>query len=415
MRSFTVIAAAAAICAAMHAPAHAQDLLIRGAKVHTVSTQGTLENADVLVRNGKIAAIGTGLAAPAGVTVIDARKRPLTPGLYAGLSNIGVNEVSAEPSTMDSTLNFTAPAWHQQWRPEFDVTRAFNPRSVVVPVNLIEGLTWTVLSPDSGDGVIAGQGAAMLLDGRFDAVLDGSRSLFVNWAGPGSVSGGSRAALYMLFEQAIREVRTAAAVNDQSLLHPAGREALAAYINGGRVVFNVNRAADIRGVIAFAQRNGMKPVISGGTEAWLVADELARAQVPVILNSLENLPDSFNEIGSRLDNAALLEKAGVRIAFSPDDVHNARKIRQLAGNAVAHGLPWEAALAAVTATPAEVFGLGATRGRIAVGQTADLVLWDGDPLEVTTAADQVWVAGRPVVMRSRQTELRDRYLQSSAR
>ena len=277
MKSFIVIAATAAICAAMHAPAQAQDLLIRGAKVHTVSTQGTLENSDVLVRNGKIAAIGTGLAAPAGVTVIDAKKRPLTPGLYAGLSNIGVNEVSAEPSTMDSTLNFTAPAWHQQWRPEFDVTRAFNPRSVVVPVNLIEGLTWTVLSPDSGDGVIAGQGAAMLLDGRFDAMLDGSRSLFVNWAGPGAVSGGSRAALYMLLEQAIREVRTAAPVNDQSLLHPAGREALSAYINGGRVVFNVNRAADIRGVIAFARRNGMKPVISGGTEAWLVADELARA------------------------------------------------------------------------------------------------------------------------------------------
>jgi len=413
MKTSMLIAALGALCIMMQ-PASAQDVLIRGATVYTLAAQGTLENTDVLVRSGKIAAVGKGLTAAEGAKIIDAKNRPLTPGLYAGLSNIGISEVEAEPSTVDATLNFTAPAWHQQWRPEFDVTRAYNPRSVVIPVALVEGLTWTVLSPASGDGVVAGQGAAMTLDGRYDAVLDGSRSLFVDWDGPGPISGGSRAALYMLFDQAIREVRAGGAVNEQSLLHPAGREVLSGYLNGGRVVFHVDRAADIRAVVAFARRNGMKPVISGGAEAWLVADELARAGVPVILNSLQNLPGSFNTIGARLDNAALLQKAGVRIAFSPNDVYNARKIRQLAGNAVAHGLPWDAALAALTTTPAEIFGLGASRGRIAPGQVADLVLWDGDPLEVTTVADQVWVGGRAIQMRSRQSELRDRYFTPGA-
>jgi imidazolonepropionase-like amidohydrolase len=132
--------------------------------------------------------------------------------------------------------------------------------------------------------------------------------------------------------------------------------------------------------------------------------------VPVVLNSLEDLPEDFDRIGARLDNAALLAKAGVRVAFSIGESHNARKNRQLAGNAVAHGLPWDAGLAGLTSVPAEIFGL-VDRGRIAQNQVADLVLWSGDPLELTSLADQVWIAGKPVEMRSRQTELRDRYFQ----
>jgi imidazolonepropionase-like amidohydrolase len=141
-----------------------------------------------------------------------------------------------------------------------------------------------------------------------------------------------------------------------------------------------------------------------------VAKELAQEGVPVILDPLTDLPGDFDRLGASLDNAARLQHAGVHIAFSNGDSHNARLIRQLAGNAVAHGLPWDAALAAITSNPAEIMGLGATRGRIAVGQVADLVLWSADPLEVSTLADQVWIAGRAVEMRSRQTELRDRYL-----
>jgi imidazolonepropionase-like amidohydrolase len=195
------------------------------------------------------------------------------------------------------------------------------------------------------------------------------------------------------------------------LLHLAGKQALVRYLTGGRVVFQVDRAADILAVVAFAKRHGMKPVISGGGEAWVVAKELANADVPVILNPLDDLPVDFDHLANSLESAARLQSAGVRIAFSGGDTPQTRLVRQLAGNAVAHGLPWEAALAAITSNPAEIFGVGATRGRIAAGQVADLVLWSGDPLEVTTLADQVWISGRSVDMKSRQTELRDRYLE----
>lgn len=402
-------------CAALaSAQSNAQTILIRGATVHTVGEQGVLTNTDVLIRDGKIAEVGTGLSAPAGGTTVDANGRALTPGLFGGLSAIGVEEVSLESTTADASVILNAPAFETQWRPEFDVITAYNPRSVLVPVARVEGLTWTMLAPGSAEGgtFLAGQGAAVTLDGRYDAVLPGSRALFINLGGnANAMSAGSRAGQWMLLDQAIRETRTPSAQDEHLLLHPLGREAFAKYLAGGRVVFGVSRAADIRRAVAFAKRNGMQPVIAGGTEAWVVADELAREKVPVLLDALENLPYTFDGIGARLDNAALLHKAGVRIAFTQfNESHNARKVRQLAGNAVAHGLPKDAALAALTVQPAEIFGLAGERGRIARGQVADLVLWSGDPLEVTSAADQVWIGGRAVEMRSRQTELRARYL-----
>ena len=391
--------------------AFAQDFLIRGATLHTATAQGTLKNTDVLVRGGAIAAIGAAARGAAGVPVVEAQGKELTPGLFGGLTSLGLEEVSLESQTVDSTLNIKSPAWTQQWRPELDVSPAFNPRSTLVPVARIEGITWSVLAPASGDTIIGGQGAAVTLDGRYDAVLRGSGSLFITMGSAGAqLAGGTRAAEFMLLEQAIRETRAQGPIGEGALLHGAGREVMARYLSGGRVVFQVERAADILGVVGFARRNGMKPVIAGGSEAWVVAKELAQADVPVILDPLQDLPGDFDHLGASLSNAARLQRAGVRIAFSSGDSHNARLTRQLAGNAVAHGLPWDSALAAITANPADIFGLGATRGRIAVGQVADLVLWNSDPLEVTTLADQVWIAGRPVELRSRQTELRDRYL-----
>jgi hypothetical protein len=413
MRTF--IACVLALCASA---SFAQDVLIRGATVFTVGDQGTLSNADVLIRNGRIEAVGTGLSAGAQAVTIEAQGRALTPGLFAGLSGIGIEEISLEATTVDSTLLTNAPSFEPQWRPEFDVTRAYNPRSVLVPATRIEGMTWTVLTPSSiapGGSLLAGQGAAVSLDGR-EAVLPASYSLFIALGGTlNELSAGSRAGQWMLLDQAIHEVRAPSSSQQHALLHPLGRQALAKFLDGGRVVFDVSRAIDIRRAVAFAKRNSIKPVIAGGAEAWVIADELARDDVPVLLNALENLPSTFDSIGARLDNAALLHRAGVRIAFTQvgqalaTDSHNARKNRQLAGNAVAHGLPKDAALAALTVRPAEIFGLR-DRGRIARGQVADLVLWSGDPLEVTTVAEQVWIGGKAVEMRSRQTELRDRYL-----
>jgi hypothetical protein len=394
----------------------AQDVLIRGATVYTSTAKGTLTNTDVLIRDGKIHSVGNGLSAE-GATSIDAKGRALTPGMFAGLSTIGVTEVSQEATTDDASIGLGAPAYQMQWRPEFDVSVAYNGRSTLVPVTRIEGMTWTVLNPGiaSTGNFLAGQGAAVVLDGR-DAVLDGTRSLFIDLGGQmNSHSAGSRAAQWMILEQAVHETRNKVS-DEKTLMHPLGREVFARYLAGGRVIFNVDRAGDIVKTLAFAKRYGIKPVIAGGTEAWLVADQLAEAKVPVLVDALNNLPNTFDQIGARLDNAALLHKAGVKITFTQfEDSHNARKVRQTAGNAVAHGMPKEAAVTALTADAADIFGLGATRGRIAAGQVADVVLWSGDPLEVTSLADQVWIAGRPIDMRSRQTDLRDRYYEKLKR
>jgi hypothetical protein len=409
---YLVIACAGLTAGAMAAQrASAQEFIIRGATVHTASIKGTLKNTDVVVRGGVIVAIGSDAGA-SNATVIDAKGKELTPGLFGGLTDVGLEEIAEESQTVDSTLNQKSPAWNQQWRPELDVSVAYNPRSFVVPVTRVEGVTWTVLAPNAGDSIIGGQGSAVSLDGRYDAALPGSHSLFIQMGSEGAkVAGGTRAAEYMLLEQAIHEAHAQGPVGPGSLLHAAGREALNRYLMGGRVVFQVDRAADIRAVVAFSERNGIKAVILGGDEAWLVAKDLAKANVPVILNPLNDLPLDFDRLGSTLENAARLQRAGVRIAFSSGDTPQARLTRQLAGNAVAHGLPWESALAAITSAPADIFGLGATHGRIAVGQAADLVLWSGDPLEVSTLAEQVWIGGRSIDMKSRQTELRDRYVE----
>lgn len=403
---------------ALTAPAggYAQDLLIRNAKVYTLTKPGPIENADVLVRQGRIAAVGSGLSETAAV-VVEAQGRVLTPGFFGGLSDIGIDEITGVPETVDSQLGF-GTVQQQQFRPEFDITQAFNQRSITVPIARIEGITWTMLAPVAGGSIVAGQGGAVALAKPYP-VFESSRSLFVELGGgaTAALSGGSRAAHYMLLDQAIRELRTRGDMGARALLYPAGREVLGRYLKGGRLVVHVERAADISWTLQFARQYGFKLVIVGGAEAWLVADELAAAQVPVILDPLVNLPGSFDKLGARLDNAALLHRAGVLIAISmpyggavPSGTYEARKVRQLAGNAVAHGLDWDAALAAVTVNPARIFGLEASHGTLANGKVADLVLWSGDPLEVTSAADQVWIAGQGIEMRSRQTQLRDRYV-----
>jgi hypothetical protein len=395
-------------------PAAAQDLLITNATVHTAGARGTLKDHDVLVQGGVVRAIAPELAAPAGATVVDAKGRPLTPGLFGGLTGLGIEEVSGDAATVDTNLALGAMVPvddHVVWRPEFDVDVAFNPHSSAIGVSRVEGITHAVLSPGSlpGGSFVAGQGSAVLLDGRYDAALPGSRSLFVNLGGGASpLSGGSRAGQWMLLEQAVSEARA----GNGELLTRAGRTALSGYLAGGRVVFHVDRAADIRQALRFAKKHGMRPVIVGGAEAWRVAAEIKAANAPVLLDALANLPSSFDALGASLENAARLHRAGVTVGFSQngDATHNARKIRQLAGNAVANGLPWEAGLAGLTAVPAQVFGLSGQRGRIEIGQAADLVLWSGDPLEVSTYAEQVWFGGKAADMRSRQTELFERYL-----
>jgi hypothetical protein len=397
------------IAGACVAPAlFAQDLLIRNATVHTAAARGSLEHSDVLVQGGVIRAVGPGLSAPAGVAVVDAAGKPLTPALFGGITDIGIEEVSGESATVDSTLKLE----DQPLRPEFDVTLAFNPDSVLIPVARLDGIGFTLLGANTGGGFIAGQGGVMRLDGSADPV--GPQALFIRLGASGAeLTGTSRAAQWMLLEQMVSEARgRVPADSPHALLTPAGRATLARYLAGqGRIVVQVDRAADIRQLLRWAAREKVRIAIAGGAEAWRLAPQLAQAGVPVFVDGLGNLPSSFDQLGATLQNAARLKAAGVPVSFAQRDdaSHNARKMRQLAGNAVANGLPWDDGLAGLTRVPAQALGVGDRLGTIEPGKLADLVLWEGDPLDVGHYAEQVWLGGRAMPMRSRQTDLRDRY------
>ncbi len=398
------------VLAGISGAASAQNLLIRNATVHTVTAGGTRPATDVLVQGGVIRAVGTGLAAPVGTAVVEADGKPLTPALFGGITEIGIEEVSGESSTVDSTL--TLPG--QPLRPEFDVTLAYNPASVLVPVTRLDGFGFTLLGAHTGGGFVAGQGGVVRLDGSADPI--GPRALFLRiGSAAAELTGQSRAAQWMLLQQLVDEARGRGNVDaPHALLTASGRRTLARYLAGeGRIIVEVDRASDIRQLLRWANREQVRIGIAGGAEAWQLAAELASAQVPVFVDALGNLPSTFDQIGATLENAARLQRAGVPVSFAQreDASHNARKIRQAAGNAVAHGLPWEAALAGLTRVPAQALGIADRLGSIAPGQLADLVLWEGDPLDVAHYAEQVWLGGQTMPMRSRQTELRERYVQ----
>jgi hypothetical protein len=384
--------------------AQAQTVMIRGATVHTMANEGVLENTDVFISAGKIQKIGTNLPVPADIYVFNAEGKPLTPGFFAGISSIGITEVSAVEESTDGSLAL------KEMHPEFNVVPAYNPNSSLVPVVRIEGFSFTLLGAGAQGSIFGGQGQMVALDGGYESFF-GDPVLFISVGrGASSLSGDSRAGQWMLLNQAMAEVGQPPAASEHALLTRAGRSTLSAFTGNGKVVFDVNRASDILEVLRFAETQSLDVVISGGTEAWMVAGQLANAGIPVLLDPLANLPSNFDSLGSRLDNAAILEAAGVTVAFSGPDSHNAQRQRQMAGNAVSFGLPHEAGIAALTSNPARIFGVEGQQGSIARNMPANIVLWSGDPLEVTSAAEVVVINGNLIPMESRQTKLRDRYL-----
>ena len=358
---------------------------------------------DILIEDGLIEAVASDLSDARADQVIDAAGRPVTPALFAGITAAGLSEIGMVYEAVDSRLN---ELYTGLMHPEFDVRKAYNPLSSVVPVTRIEGYGYSLLMAASGDRTISGQGSLVRFDGGFDS-FEGKTTVYINVDGySGNKIGGSRAAHWMLLESTFDEL----SVDDEdlTLISPAGKAALKTLRRDGLFVFHANRASDILQVLAFSREHKLSAVISGGQEAWIVREALAASGTTVVINALDNLPGSFDGLGARLDNAALLHEAGITLLFTSGETHNARKLRQVAGNAVTNGLPYEVAMAAMTSLPAEIFG-GRPR-MIAPGLRADVVIWSGDPLEVTSAADQVIINGKLDPMTSRQTQLLERYL-----
>lgn len=395
------------------APAAAQTVAITNATVFTMTDMGRIENATVVIDGGRIHAIGAGVAAPAGARVIDAAGRAVTPGFFDAWSHIGTVEISGIPATNDASVD------DARVTAAFNVADAFNTRSVLIPVNRIEGITRALVAPNPSGHIIGGQAIVANLSGGGSWLVRSPAAMVVQLgARGGELSGGSRAAAMLRLREALQDARDFAANrrawerNTRRAYAPSrlDLEALQPVVTGRiPLLALVDRASDIEALLRLKREFDLELVISGGAEAWMVAAQLAAEDVPVVLDPLLNLPNSFEMLGATGENAARLHAAGVRIAFATGNSHNARNLRQSAGNAVARGLPWDAALAAVTVNAPRMFGID-TAGTLEAGQVADLVIWDGDPLEVTSHPDAVFINGEPVPMRSRQTELRDRYL-----
>jgi imidazolonepropionase-like amidohydrolase len=280
-----------------------------------------------------------------------------------------------------------------------------------------------MVSPTDGDKhIIAGRGAIIDLGSTEGFIHRDPAAMFATLGESGAaLAGGSRAAAMLALREALQDARdyadnTGAYAKNQRRSYALTRLDLAALgpvLDGKQpLVITVNRASDIEAALRLAQDFKLKLIVSGGAEAWMVADQLAKAKVPVLLNPLEDLPAHFETLGSTLENAARLQKAGVLIAFATGDTHNARNVTQAAGNAVANGLPWLDALKALMLNPARIYGMDQDLGTLEQGKLADVVVWSADPLELSSSADQVFIAGRKIPMVSRQTLLRDRYMQA---
>jgi imidazolonepropionase-like amidohydrolase len=401
------------VALAIASPAAAQTVLIRDGRVVTNSTAGTIENGDVLIVDGRIRAVGANIAAPNGARVIDAHGSFVTPGAFAAMSEVGLSEISGSGAPNDADVD------SETMSAVADAGRAFDPSVTAVAITRIEGVTRAAIAPSETHTMFGGRGALVSMGGRPDSVF-GRAFMVVELGETGANrTGSSRATLWPAFEAALRDAREYPARYQRgqggAVLSELDAAALQPYARGqGAFLVHVESAADIRRLIRFKRDNpSLHFIIHGGAEAWQVADELAAARIPVIVDPLSDLPDRFERLSARLDNAALLQQAGVQIAIGPQpgtvDAQQARLALQLAGNAVANGLPWDAAFAAVTRGPADIFGVGNELGRLDRGYIADVVVWDGDPLEVQSAPTAVFIAGVEQPLVSRQTRLRDRY------
>ncbi len=416
----------ALVLAAIAAPAAAETIAITGGTVATAVGEQVIENGTVIIRDGRIAAVGAGLAVPAGATVVDASGKVVTPGLIAGMSTLGIVEVEGVRQTSDSA------ARGSPFSAAIDVTPAINPASPPIAIDRLGGITRAVVGPELANGVFAGQGAVISLanvGAGGNALMRGRAFQFAELGEDGArAAGGSRPAAWLDLKNGLAEAqrfaRNPAAFDSgrdkDSLVKRLDAEALVSVVEGRMpLVVHVDRASDIVAVLGLrTDFPKLRLVLIGAREGWLVADKIAAAKVPVITLSLFDLPDRFETIASTRSNVGRLTAAGVTVCFGlfgGDSGTQGRNLPYFAGNAVAQaavpggaGLTRGQALAAITRNPAQIFGL-ADLGTLEVGKRGDVVIWDGDPLELTSAPSAVFIDGIAQPMQSRQTLLRDRY------
>jgi len=370
------------------------------------------EPVTILISEGRIQSIGAEVTAN-DVERFDAGGAIVTPGYIDSGTSVGLAEVSGLGTSRDGRVEEVRNA------AGFNVWTALNEGSSLIPFAPTDGVTRGVITPSADEANFAGESALVrfVKGDKFLAQASLAQHLYLReWNRRGA--GGSRGnALQLVLEdldEAARFLRDQRQYNSNKArpfsLSTRELRALGRVIKGERLlVVHVDRAADIRKVVtSFERFEDVKLIIAGGVEAWRLAPMLAERSIPVLLNVLDNVPESFDRLGARLDSATILDKAGVPIAFmSTTPYSEFRSLTQAAGVAVANGLPWDRALRALTEGPAEIWGIEG--GRLAEGEVADLVFWDGDPIEIMSAPQAVMIDGRWVDLTTRQQQLSERY------
>jgi imidazolonepropionase-like amidohydrolase len=416
-----LLLAAAALVAA---PGLAATTAITGGTVAIGDGSAPIPNGTVVFTDGRIVAAGANVAVPAGAQVIDAHGKWVSAGMVAGFSTLGLADSEGVEESNDVS------AGKSPFNAAIDISPAINPNSIILNNERWGGVTRAVVSPGTGGSIFAGQGAVISLGVGPDPVMRPRAFQYVEMGEDGAqAAGGSRPAAYAMLRDALAQAqdyrRNPAAFGGRekdSLIKRPDAQALIAVLDGKQpLLVHVQRASDIRSVLALKKDYPqLKLVLVGAEEGWLVARDIAAARVPVIAAALVDLPESFERVAATESNVGRMEQAGVTLGISTVDASapgSQRNLKQFAGNLVAitkipgsTGLDWGHAFAAITSGPAQVMGMDGEIGSLRPGRRADVVVWDGDPLELASAPVAVFIDGKPQPQGSRQTELRDRYM-----
>jgi imidazolonepropionase-like amidohydrolase len=410
---------AAAAVAAFALPVAAETIAITGGRVVVGDGSAPIEGGTVVIRDGKIIAAGANVTVPVGARKIDATGNWVTPGVFAGFTRLGLSEVDAVNGTNDKSggkSGFSAA---------IDVAPAIDPFRSSFAINRAAGVTRAVVAPEAADNIFAGQGAIADLGVDSNPVTKARAFQFAEFGEEGAASaGGSRAGTHLHFRAMLREAQDYAAGRgtfDDDLLKAEDAKALLSVLKGEtRLLIHVEGANDMLRLMELKREfPAIKMVFVGVSEGWRVARELAQAGIPVIASALNDLPATFEMLGATQSNIGRMKDAAVQVAIgmiNDRDSHQLRYTTQYAGNIVslqyvpgATGLTWDEAFAAISSVPAEIMGVGDRLGSLKAGRVADVVVWDGDPLELSSAAIAVIIDGVEQPLANRQNRLRDRY------
>ncbi len=383
-----------------------ETILLKGGLVHS-GNGDSAKTQDILISDKTIVGIGTNLIIDGNTRVIEVNGLPVTPGLISPMSNLGIVEINALDVTRDDESDLLSAG--------FSIFNAFNPHSTGIPWNRSNGVTSAMSTPSASSFPIFGLGSHFVLDGSLE--IKGSKDIAM--FGRLGSSYGSRAETLSILESLLdigKMVKTLSIeeilemnLADQLELQSQDIIALGKVVNDGMpFVIETNRAVDILQALSMKKKYGLNLVLVSVEEAPMVLDQLKESNTPVIIDPMDNIPNSFDELGSSLDLGKILDQAGIPIMFSTQRSHNYHLMRQGAGNAVAYGMSYETAIKGMSNTVAQTFRLD-NRGSIETGKLADVIVWDGDPLEPSSFPKIVMIEGKLQDLSSRSTKLTERY------